>query len=612
LRSIEVTKMDESLWIGTEDHFGVRSMDRPDAPEAKTWSLEAIAAVERPHHAVVSPDGSRVSFILDRDTSDVWVADITGGEVARVTVSRELAAYWEDDEATWSPDGTRLAFTSEGKVSVVAVSGGLPEEIGEGWSPVWAGDREVLYFAERDEESRLVRSGIDDGWPEPVTPPGMNVAGISVSVAHSLAVFVDYPKDDRNCSNIWLHDLAEGKSRQLTDLAGIHDRSPRISPDGASVAFTSERSGWYEVYVIGSDGEGLRQVTSAGADFSGLDWHPEGDSLLAVTSARGVDDLVVIGLDEGDTEVLGAGGEWSSPGWSSAGPLAVHEAHNQPPRLVVLDDGAWRGLLANVPAPVAAASYTHYEEVTYESFDGLEIHGFLFRPEGSGPFPAVVYPHGGPTSVYGDTWDGHAQYFLEKGYAWLAINFRGSTGYGREFERANHGVWGVADTEDCLAAADYLAALDWVDGERMGIFGASYGSYMALASLARDPQHRFACGVAKYGDSDIVTSWAQGDRGGREDIERMMGNPAENRLAYREGSPLSLVEDIARPLLIAHGERDIRVHPEQSEQLVDELKKHGKTFEYVTYPTEGHGLLRTVPQVDFYQRLERFLDWHLM
>jgi dipeptidyl aminopeptidase/acylaminoacyl peptidase len=170
----------------------------------------------------------------------------------------------------------------------------------------------------------------------------------------------------------------------------------------------------------------------------------------------------------------------------------------------------------------------------------------------------------------------------------------------------------VADTEDCLAAADYLANLDWIDSDRIGIFGASYGSYMALAALARDSQHRFACGVAKYGDSDIATSWALGDRGGREDLEKMMGTPAQDRQAYREGSPLWMVENIERPIFVAHGEQDARVHPDQSSQLVVELKRLNKTFEYVTYPTEGHGLLRTGPQVDFYQRLERFLDWHLM
>ena len=226
--------------------------------------------------------------------------------------------------------------------------------------------------------------------------------------------------------------------------------------------------------------------------------------------------------------------------------------------------------------------------------------------------PAIVYPHGGPTDAYLDDWDGHAQYFVDKGYAWLAPNFRGSTGYGRDYERLNHGVWGVKDTEDCLAAADYLRALDWVDGERLGIFGASYGSYMALAAVTDDPEHRFRCAVAKYGDCDIVTSWAQGDRYGVQDLERMMGPPSSAREAYRAGSPYHRLQNVQAPLLIAHGERDERVSPKQSEQLVAELRRLGKTFEYVTYPTEGHGLLRTGPQLDFYRRLERFLDWHLM
>ena len=94
------------------------------------------------------------------------------------------------------------------------------------------------------------------------------------------------------------------------------------------------------------------------------------------------------------------------------------------------------------------------------------------------------------------------------------------------------------DTKDCLAAADFLRTLDWVDGERLGIFGASYGSYMALCSVTFDPEHRFRCAVAKYGDCDITTSWAQGDREGVQDLDRMMGTPAQSREAYIAGLPL--------------------------------------------------------------------------
>ena len=170
----------------------------------------------------------------------------------------------------------------------------------------------------------------------------------------------------------------------------------------------------------------------------------------------------------------------------------------------------------------------------------------------------------------------------------------------------------MGDTRDCLAAADFLRSLDWIDGDRLGIFGASYGSYLALLSVTDDPEHRFRLAVCKYGDCDIRTSWAQGDREGVQDLERMMGTPSSNPAGYDAGSPFDRLAHVQVPLLIAHGLRDERVHPKQSAQLVAELRRlGGKTFEYVTYPTEAHGLLRVEPQLHFYRRLERFLDWHL-
>ena len=175
-------------------------------------------------------------------------------------------------------------------------------------------------------------------------------------------------------------------------------------------------------------------------------------------------------------------------------------------------------------------------------------------------------------------------------------------------------MWGVDDTKDCLAAADYLRGLDFIDGERLGVFGGSYGSYMALLCVIDDPEHRYRCAATKYGDCDILTSWAQGDRLGVQDLERMMDHPAKaTTRPIGPARPSTGWPTCSVPLLIAHGERDVRVHPRQSEQLVAELRRlGGKTFEYVTYPTEGHGFLNVEPQLDFYRRLERFLDWHLM
>lgn len=604
------------LLVGKEEHGGLPSLPRPDAPKAAHWSLEAAVAVERPHHSAVSPDGSRVAFLLDRDTTDLWVAPVAGGPAERLTTGRAPSAYWEDAAPIWSPDGARLAYDDQGWVSVVSAAGGLPRRLVEAGPEAWPDEPRLLVTVERDGVTRLASCRPEDPWPHPLTSTAFSAGTAALLPGGSLVVCEGHPADDLDRSDLWAIDLTSGEMRHLCGAPGRYDHSPAVDPRGTTVAYASARDDWDELCLVALDGSGERRLTSAAADFSEPAWRPDGRALAAVRTRAGCSDLVMVDAADGTVTLLAGGGVWSRPQWAEGGSLvATHEDHRTPPRLVRVEpDGRIVTLLDGAPAAVAAAPHVTPERVTYQSADGTTIEGFLFKPPTAARtrVPAVVYPHGGPTAFYGDEWDGHAQYFVDKGYAWFAVNFRGSTSYGRAFERANRGVWGVADTADCLAAADCLAGLDWVDPRRLAIFGASYGSYLALASLALDPQHRFACGVAKYGDSDIATSWAQGDRVGREDLEKMMGRPADAPEAYRAGSPLHRVADITRPLLVAHGEGDTRVHPGQSAQLVEALRREGKTFEYVTYPTEGHGLLRSAPQLHFYRRLERFLDWHLM
>lgn len=601
------------LFVGKDEHGRLPSLPRPDAPRARHWSLEAVAAVERPHHSAVSPDGSQIAFLADRDTSDVWVAPAAGGAATRVTTGRPPTAYWDDTAPAWSPDGTRLAYTDAGAVWSTTAAGSLPRRLAEGGQPLWVDVERLAIAVERDEITRLAVVSADDPWPRPLTPPDWS-AGTAAVAPDGTIVCEGHPADDFDRSDLWAVEPGGGL-RHLCGAPGRLDHSPALDARGSLIAYVSDRGGWDQLCLVEIDGSGERSLTTGEADFSEPAWHPAGAALAAVRTKAGRSDLVTVDPSSGAAKVVAADGIWSRPQWAGESLVAVYEDHRTPPCLVqVKPDGTRTVLWSGVPAAVAAAPHVAPEQVRYRSSDGLEIEGFLFRPAAAnrGRVPAVVYPHGGPTSFYGDEWDGHAQYFIDKGYAWFAINFRGSTTYGRPFEYANRGVWGVADTADCLAAADYLAHLDWVDPERMAIFGASYGSYLALAALAYDAQHRFACGVAKYGDSDIATSWAEGDRVGREDLEKMMKRPAEAREAYREGSPLHKVAGIARPILVAHGARDDRVPPRQSEQLVEALRREGKTFEYITYPTEGHGFLRREPQLHFYRRLERFLDWHLM
>jgi dipeptidyl aminopeptidase/acylaminoacyl peptidase len=604
----------ESIWVGSDEHEGVRAQPRKDVKPPPHWRLEAIAQTPRPRSLHVL--GRRAVFIEDGgDTSDLWLLELEDGAVPqRLTTGRDPMPYWEDTHPRLSPDGTRVAYADGDHVWLVATAGGPPRKLVEGSSPVWIDDSRLVIAVERDDTTRLAVVAADDAWPRrlAVEHGELDAYGdegeAAVSPDRTQVAYTFTPRADLNRSEIRVASLDGGDVRALTGTPRMHDATPAWSPDGATVAYVSERSGFSELHLAGAED---RQLTSAAADHSEHAWHPDGTRLLAVRCRRNRFELVVVDARSGEAEAVAGGGTWSHPHWTpDGGIVGAYCDHATAPELRRAD-----GSPLHAPAPLSVRSAPHapLEDVSFPSFDGVEIPAFLMRPPNTtGPVPAVVYPHGGPTDAYIDDWDGHAQYFVEKGYAWLAVNFRGSTGYGRDFERANHGVWGVDDTKDCLAAADYLRTLDWVDGERLAIFGGSYGSYMALLSVTDDPEHRFRCAITKYGDCDIVTSWAQGDREGVQDLERMMGPPSAAREAYEAGSPYHRLANIEVPLLIAHGERDARVSPKQSEQLVAQLRRLGKTFEYVTYPTEAHGFLRAGPQLDFYRRMERFLDWHLM
>ncbi len=613
-----------SIWVGRDEHEGVLAQPRKDLRPPRHWRLEAVAATPRPRSLTVGADRTVGTFIQDADTSDVWLLDLDGDSVPqRLTTGRDPAPFWEDTEPRLSPDGTLVAYVDEGHVCLAPTGGGPPRRLVEGSSPVWCGDGRLVIGVEREDTHRLAVTAARDAWPRRLATEHGELESrgdegeAAVSPDGGEVAYVFYPRGDLNRSEIRVAAVDGGEVRALTGTPRMHDREPAWSPDGELIAFASERSGFYELHLVGRDGSGERQLTEAGADHVEIDWHPDGRRLAVTRGRRNCFDLVLVDAQSGEAEVVAEGGMWSSPRWTASGALvAGYEDHATPPELRIVTPGS-EPAARHAPAPVSVrtAPYAELEHVTFPSFDGLEIPAFLMRPRDTplgSPVPAVVYPHGGPTMFYGDEWDGHAQYFVDRGYAWLAPNFRGSTGYGREFERANHGVWGTEDTRDCLAAADYLRSLDWVDSGRLGIFGASYGSYLALLSVTDDPEGRFRCAVCKYGDCDIVTSWAQGDRDGVQDLERMMGTPASAPDAYRAGSAYHRLENVEVPLLIAHGEKDERVSPKQSEQLVTRLRELGKTFEYVTYPTEGHGLLRAGPQLDFYRRLERFLNWNLI
>jgi dipeptidyl aminopeptidase/acylaminoacyl peptidase len=596
------------------------SSDRPDGGPPPGWSHALAAGIDRPRSHTLSPDGSQIAFFWERDDcADLYVMPASGGWPARLTFGRSPRPYWFDEAPHWSPDGAWLAYTDQEHAWVVAAQGGLPRQVSAfttaAGSPRWLTDSAgIVLTHEQDELCCLLLSDWEGGWPRQLTPytgrdhdPQPSPDGRYVAYVHS-------PPDDLERADIHLVRLSDGAILPLTATPGRFNRSPRWSPDGQRLAYVSQRLDFYDLYVYDLQSGQERLFARLGWDLDEPYWSPDGGRLVCTANRRGAFDLLIVEVETGAVSDLRRGnGFHARPQWAPDGRTITFEYDSPllPPDIyrLELETRQATQLTFSMPPALAALDFVQPQEVTYPSQDGLEIPALLYQPgvpNGAG----IVYPHGGPTAQHALEWETWVQYMLAKGYTVLAVNQRGSTGYGLAFERANYHTWGVGDTQDCLAAADVLAG-QGLDPRRLAIYGASYGAFLAICCLAHDPQHRFACGVAKYGDCDMFTSWAQCDRSGRDDLYRMLGHPAENRQAYRAASPVTDVAHIRAPLLIVHGLLDPYVPPLQSEELVEALRREGKTYEYKTYPEEEHGIFRVKNLQDYYARMERFLDWYL-
>lgn len=613
-----------------QERHGWPSQPRPDSKRRQPapWNLELLVSVDRIRHPAPSPDGKWIAFVWDRGgTSDIWLLPLQGSPwPIRLTWDRPLQTFWTDAAPRWNPASTHIVYEADGALYLVAIAGGRPEKLTnydhDASSPIFSPDGSRIYFVDRHEEtSNLFVTTPDGTWPTALTRLPGDVSDPRVSPDSRQVAFVFHPKADLNRSEICLVAADGGPVQHLTGAPKVWDTHPRWSPDGRRLAFISNRSGWSQLLVLDLASTTVQALVQEEADVQSFDWSPDGRSIAYTINRNGSAELWLCSSEAGGARPLDTRPGWHSPPrWlpDGRGVITGFDSPQLAPDLWCIDvaSAEARQLTHSMPAALRAAGLVMPEFLRYSS-GGTTIPSFLFKPPTASPAnrcPAIVYPHGGPTSEYVLHWDVVVQWLVAKGYAVLSPNYRGSTGYGIAHQHALHNRWGIVDTEDMLAAADFLAGLDWVDNERLGIFGASYGSYLALLALARDPhpQGRFKCGVLKYGDCDILTSWAQGDRAGRDDVERQMDHPARNRAAYRAGSPIYDVDKIRYPLLIVHGDQDERVHPLQSEQLVEALKRAGKTFEYYLYGGEGHGLLHRNNLLHFYATLERFLDWYLI
>ncbi len=253
--------------------------------------------------------------------------------------------------------------------------------------------------------------------------------------------------------------------------------------------------------------------------------------------------------------------------------------------------------------------------VEYKSRDGLTIHGYLTLPKGSAGknLPVVINPHGGPWTR--DSWGyrSEIQFLANRGFAVFQMNYRGSTGYGREFWEISFKQWGKTMQDDITDGVKWLIDEGIADPNRIAIYGASYGGYATLAGLAFTPD-LYACGVDYVGVSSLFTfmeSMPPYWELYRSMLYEMVGHPEDDQELLASASPLLHIDKIKAPLFIAQGANDPRVKKSESDQIVEALKTAGIDVPYMVKDDEGHGFYNQENQFDFYREMEKFLQKHI-
>jgi hypothetical protein len=318
----------EEIWIGKEERQGIPVPPRKDLDPPPHWRLEAIAATDRPRSVTVGAGGRRAVLVEDRDTSDVYLLDLeeAGAKPERLTTGRKLTGSWDDPEPRLSPDAGTVAYTDCEHVWVVPSAGGPPRRLVAGSSPVWLDDDRLLASLEHEEtrSTRLVVVDVADPFPRRLAvehgelEPRGDEEAPAVSPDRSEVAYVFRPRADLSRAEIRVVEVVTGRVRALPGTPGMRDGPPAWSPDGATIAYPSERPGRHELYLVDRGGGNDRQVTRENADFTGPAWHPDGGRIAAVRGRRNRFDLVVVDPGAGAVDRIAPGGTWSAPHWTAA------------------------------------------------------------------------------------------------------------------------------------------------------------------------------------------------------------------------------------------------------------------------------------------------------
>ncbi|MEP6491185.1 MAG: S9 family peptidase [bacterium] len=601
----------------------------------------------------VSPDGSQVVYTVsrvdraqNRRIPSLWIAPTDGSRPARVLIDES----WAPSAPRWASNGSTVGFISahapaaRAQLWTVASTGGTPRRvtgIGNGVSScVWSDDGK--------RAACLVRTGPSDAWPA-----GKERSDVR-HYTQSSYKFNDTGWFDDRRSHIWVVDVGSGQAKQITTGDAWNDTDPQWSPDGGKIAFVSDRSGHEfddagrnpDVWIIAADGgTPLRLSTAPGPDNSPR-WSPDGKSIafisspgeeqpqqiMVASSAGGAATMVVPGFDllptdlqwgdngrglyfdtgvKGENQVFRidvAAHRMSQVTTGARAARSVSIAPNGHTMVYLANDfthlddvyaanadGAQEKKLSNHNAALwAQLSLPTVERMTFKGADGWDVDGFFVKPLGwqaGKKYPMVLSVHGGPAGQYGVDWFHEFQVYAARGWAVFFTNPRGSTGYGRTFQRGIENEWGGKDYIDVMNGVNAaIAANPWVDTTKLGVTGGSYGGYMTNWIVGHTS--RFKAAVTLRSISNFVSD--DGTRDGAYGHKDDFGGDIFKKMdLYWDRSPLKYVQNVTTPILILHSDNDFRVPIEQGEQWFRALKHFGKTAEIVFFPRENHNLTRT-------------------
>ncbi len=557
------------------------------------WPMQLTVSEQRQTQPRWSPNGKWIAYISDYDGDEQWdifLVSPHGGQVVNLTHTREIS----EEDPTWSADGRYLAYTVKPKTSssyeidvydtvlrdVKHITSGTPADLSNE-SPIWSKDGKWIVYTQSQAK-------------------GTN-------------------------SNIYIAEVATGKSTLLTPHDGEQIfAADDLSSDEKTILITSNAANGYDnVGLLDVATKKITWLTKDKWEIRGGSFTPDGKKITWTANVDGNADIYLhdiasgkpsaLPLPKGINEPVGGHSPFSPDGTRM---LYSHSGANAPSDLWVytLATGKSRQLTHSLLAGTKPEDMVEPYLVHYPSKDGKwTISALLYVPynmQKNGQNAAIVYVHGGPTSQTVNSFNRFIQYMVNQGYMVIAPNYRGSTGYGKEFQQANLFDMGGGDLQDVIAAADWIKQTGFLDPKKVVLMGGSYGGYLTMMGVTKAPDE-WAAGVPIVPFVNWFTEMENEDPVLRESDLATMGDPVKNKALFEDRSPIFFVDKIKAPLFLLAGGNDPRCPKEETLQVVDAIKKHGGVVDYKIYDNEGHGFARVENQIDAYKRVADFVKAHV-